>query len=126
MIYGSGWCCRQWIPDAGEAKTGEVGFIARGEPGYAMVSQGQREPRIEDNAASDIRLARQTLHFLHHAGSSTGWSINCQVGCWRNGWMMEIASAAPGGGVHALDSAVLGGTFRCLASRTEVWHRNAR
>jgi hypothetical protein len=34
----------------GEAEAGEVGFVARGEFGHAMMPQGESEPGIEDDA----------------------------------------------------------------------------
>lgn len=55
----------QGIPEAGEAKAGEVGFVARGEFGHAMMPQGEGKPSVEDDAASDVRLGGQAPHFVH-------------------------------------------------------------
>ena len=62
----------QRIPNAGEAEAGEVGLIERGKLGHAMMPQGEREPGVEDDAASHVRLASPVPHVVHHAGRVTG------------------------------------------------------
>jgi hypothetical protein len=62
----------QRIPDAGETKASEVGFMARGELGYPVMPQRESESGVENNAATNVRLGGQTPQFVHHTGTFAG------------------------------------------------------
>jgi hypothetical protein len=62
---------RQRVPHAAETEAGEMSIIAGGELGYTMMSKRQCQPRIEDDATSDIRPGCQAPDILHDSRSAT-------------------------------------------------------
>ena len=50
---------RPRIPDTSEAEIGEMGFVARGEFGRAVMAQGQGQARVRNHATPDVGVAGQ-------------------------------------------------------------------
>jgi hypothetical protein len=66
----SGWLCRRAmrfcsvgrrVPHARESEAGEVGCVAGGEFGDAMVAQRQSDPGVKDDAPSWLSECRTRL-----------------------------------------------------------------